>query len=152
MLSDPPKNRPDGSLQLHASTVVIRGQAVAIVGPSGSGKSSMAFKLMSLGATLLADDITWLAATHTTLMASCPPNLIGCIEARGVGILNAVPAPAAPLHLVVDLGIDEAARLPVRKTITLLGHDIALLHTVATPHFADVILHYMMHGRADRPV
>jgi HPr kinase/phosphorylase len=152
MLSEPPKIGPEGHLQLHASTVVIHGKAVAIGGPSGSGKSTLALKLISLGATLLADDITWLEAIQTTLMASCPPTLSGRIEARGVGILNAVPAPAAPLHLVVDLGIDEAARLPVRKTITLLGHDIALLHTVATPHFADVILHYMMHGRADRPV
>ena len=146
MLSDPPKNRPDGSLQLHASTVVICGQAVAIVGPSGSGKSAMAFKLMSLGASLLADDITWLAATHTTLMASCPPNLIGCIEARGVGILNVVPAATAPLHLVVDLGTNELVRLPTRKTITLLGHDIALLHTVAVPHFSNIIMHYMING------
>lgn len=147
MLSDPPKNRPDGSLQLHASTVVIRGQAVAIVGPSGSGKSSMAFKLMSLGATLLADDITWLAATHTTLMASCPPNLIGCIEARGVGILNVVPAATAPLQLVVDLGTNELQRLPTHKTIKLLGHDIVLLHTVAASHFPNVIMHYMIYGR-----
>ena len=106
----------------------------------------MAFKLMSLGASLLADDITWLAASHTTLMASCPPNLIGCIEARGVGILNVVPAATAPLHLVVDLGTNELVRLPTRKTITLLGHDIALLHTVAVPHFSNIIMHYMING------
>jgi len=53
------------------------------------------------------------------------------------------------LHLVVDLGVDEPARLPELKAITLLGHDIALLHTAAIAHFADVIVHYMMHGRAD---
>ena len=149
MLSEPPKIGPEGRLQLHASTVVIGGKAVAIAGPSGSGKSALAFKLMSFGATLLADDITWLEATQTTLMASCPPAVSGRIEARGVGILNAISAPPVPLHLVVDLGIDEPARLPAHKTITLLGHDIALLHTVAIAHFADVIVHYMMHGRAD---
>jgi HPr kinase/phosphorylase len=149
MLSEPPKIGPEGRLQLHASTVVINGKAVAIVGPSGSGKSALAFKLLSLGATLLADDITWLEATQTALITSCPPALSGRIEARGVGILNAIPAPAAPLHLVVDLGVDEPARLPEHKAITLLGHDIALLHTAAIDHFADVIVHYMMHGRAD---
>lgn len=149
MLSEPPQNGPDGRLQLHASTVVIRGKAVAITGPSKSGKSGLAFKLMSLGATLLADDITWLEATPTTLIASCPPTLSGRIEARGVGILNAVPAPTAPLLLVVDLGIAEPARLPAHKIITLLGHDIVLLHTAAIPHFADAIVHYLMHGRAD---
>ncbi len=149
MLSEPPKDGPDGRLQLHASTVVIGGNAVAITGPSGSGKSAMAFKLMSLGATLLADDITWLKATPSALIAECPTSLSGRIEARGVGILNAVPARPAPLKLVVDLGVEEHDRLPALKTVQLLDHSIPLFHTPAIPHFAEAILHYMMHGRAD---
>jgi HPr kinase/phosphorylase len=148
MLSETPKIGPDGRLQLHASTVIINGKAVAIAGPPGAGKSGLAFKLMSLGAMLLADDITWLEATPTALIASCPPALSGRIEARGIGILNAVPGPATPLHLVVDLGIAEPARLPAHKTIRLLGYNITLLHTAAILYFPEAIAHYMMHGRS----
>ncbi|SMX39771.1 HPr kinase/phosphorylase [Octadecabacter ascidiaceicola] len=148
MLSEPPKNGPDGQLQLHASTVVIGNKAVAICGPSGSGKSALALELLSLGATLLADDITWLNATTSGLLATCPPSISGQIEARGVGILSATPADPTPLHLVVDLGTPEPDRLPKPKTITLLDHKVALLHTPASRHFAQAIAHYMMHGRA----
>lgn len=148
-LSVPPKNGPDGQLQLHASTVVINDRAVAITGPSGSGKSTLALALISRGATLLADDITWLTATPQTLTAHCPPDLSGRIDARGVGILNAPASAPTPLHLVVDLGTPETDRIPPRKTVSLLGHDIALLHTPATSHFADAISLYMMHGLAE---
>jgi len=149
MLSQPPKSGPDGQLQLHASTVVINGKAVAITGPAGSGKSTLALHLMSLNATLLADDITWLAVSDATLIASCPPTLSGRIEARGVGLLNAVTARPAPLHLIVDLGVPEQDRIPQPKTVTLLGHDIVLFHNPAMPHFAQAISHYVVHGLAD---
>lgn len=147
MLSDPPKIGPDGQLQLHASTVVFNGKAVAICGPSGSGKSAIALELIALNGSLLADDITWLDETPNGLIASCPPSISGQIEARGVGILNASPSGPTPLHLVVDLGTIEPDRLPDPKSVTLLGHKIALLHTPATRHFAHVIAHYMLHGR-----
>ncbi len=149
MLSVAPKNGPDGLLQLHASTVVINGKAVAIAGPSGIGKTGLAFRLMSLGATLLADDITWLKSTEDGLIAQCPPPLSGLIEARGVGILNVPSAPPAPLSLIVDLGTPETDRVPPARSVTLLGHAITVLHTPAIPHFANAILYYMLHDRVE---
>lgn len=149
MLSVAPRNGPDGLLQLHASTVVFDGKAVAFVGPAGTGKTAMGFRMLSHGATLLADDITWLRSTPNALIAQCPPALTGRIEARGVGILNAAPAGPAPLALIVDLGTAESERLPPARSVTLLGHDITLLHTPAIPHFADAIRHYMLHGRVE---
>ncbi|MGJ8611633.1 MAG: HPr kinase/phosphorylase [Octadecabacter sp.] len=149
MLSVAPKNGPDGLLQLHSSTVVMNGNAVAFVGKSGTGKSAMAFRMLSLGATLLADDITWFSSTSDGLHAQCPQALSGRIEARGVGILNAVPASPAPLVLIVDMGTPEVDRLPPLRNVTLLGHVITLLHTPAIPHFADAIRHYMLHGRVE---
>lgn len=149
MLSVLPKNGPDGRLQLHASTVVINQKAVAFLGPSGVGKSSHALALMALGAQLLADDITWLAASNEGLIASGPPTLHGRIEAWGVGILNADPAPATLLHLLVDLGTPEGERIPEPKTVTLLGHDVTLFHTPETSSFIDAIAQYMKMGRVD---
>ena len=147
MLSVVPKNGPDGRLQLHASTIVISNQAVAFVGPSGSGKSGHALEMVARGARLLADDITWFEAKETAIMASCPPSLSGQIEARGLGILNAEPAPPAPLSLIVDLGTPEQDRLPPRRTTQILQQSIPLLHKSDTPHFIASIIHYIAHGR-----
>ena len=149
MLSAPPKDGPDGRLQLHASTVVIEGRAAAITGPAGSGKTGLALSLMALGAGLLADDITWLRRDGDEIIASCPPQLSGLIEARGVGILKAPPAPPAPLSLVIDLGTAEDDRIPPRRTIPLFGQQVPLLHNPATGYFAPMILRYMKGGRSD---
>jgi ABC-type lipoprotein export system ATPase subunit len=43
---------------LHASCVAIAGRAVLIEGPSGSGKSDLALRLIDRGATLVSDDST----------------------------------------------------------------------------------------------
>lgn len=46
-----------GALPLHASCVVHQGAAVAIAGPTGRGKSTLAAALLRRGATLLTEDI-----------------------------------------------------------------------------------------------
>jgi hypothetical protein len=42
---------------LHASAVILDGQAVAFVGPSRAGKTSLALELCRLGASFVADDV-----------------------------------------------------------------------------------------------
>ena len=46
----------DGALALHASAVCIDGRAIALVGPKGIGKSTLAFALVRQGARLITDD------------------------------------------------------------------------------------------------
>ena len=46
----------DGALGLHASAVCIDGRAIALVGPKGVGKSTLAFALVRQGARLITDD------------------------------------------------------------------------------------------------
>ena len=43
---------------IHATCVAIEGRGVLIVGPSGSGKSDLALRLIDRGAALVADDYT----------------------------------------------------------------------------------------------
>jgi len=45
-----------GGLALHASAVCIDGRAVALLGPKGAGKSTMALALVQRGARLITDD------------------------------------------------------------------------------------------------
>lgn len=47
-----------GNFVIHASTVVVEGAAIALCGPSGRGKSTLAAALVRRGYALIADDMT----------------------------------------------------------------------------------------------
>lgn len=132
---------------LHASTVALHGRGLLILGPSGAGKSSLALRLLSLGARLVADDRTELAREGDTLVARCPPALRGLIEARGIGLLRADPAPTADVALVVDLAQTETDRLPPARRITILGVSLPLALASPHAHFPDAVMLYLRHGR-----
>src|SRR6478752_5882906 len=73
---------------LHASTVAKDGRAVLITGPSGSGKSDLALRLLDRGFTLVSDDQTILKKDGTRLIASTPMTIAGKLEVRGLGIID----------------------------------------------------------------
>ncbi|MBR9651044.1 HPr kinase/phosphatase C-terminal domain-containing protein [Thalassobius aquimarinus] len=136
-------------LILHASTVALDGRAVVITGRAGAGKSALALQLMALGAGLVSDDRTCIWKEGETLWADAPGTIRGQIEARFVGILNAVAVGPARARLWVDLGREETLRLPEKKTVTVLGLSRPLLHNVQMQHFPAAILHYLKSGRRD---
>lgn len=70
-----------------------------MVGPPGSGKSDLALRLLARGFELVADD----QVDIVDGIASCPPELAGMLEARGVGIFRLTYRPQARLALVVAL-------------------------------------------------
>jgi HPr kinase/phosphorylase len=132
---------------LHASCVAAFGRGLLILGPSGSGKSALALRLITLGAQLVADDQTDLAVEDGRLVARCPPAIRGLIEARGVGLLRAAPLDAAPVDLVADLGQTENQRLPPARRITILGYEADLVLHPQNDHFPDALMLYLRHGR-----
>ena len=135
---------------LHATAVADpAGRGLLILGPSGSGKSALAWQLLAIGARLVADDRTVVTAGDDGLTLSCPPTIRGLIEARGIGLLRAETVTQAPLVLAVDLGRDESDRLPPRREIVLLGHRIDLVLGPVTAHFSAALLHYLAWGRLD---
>lgn len=103
---------------------------------------------MTLGARLVADDITQLTQKAGAVIAHCPDPILGQIEARGVGLLRADPLKSAPVALVVDMGIIETDRLPPDRHTRLAGQDFPLLHKVESAHFPASLLHYMRGGRS----
>lgn len=135
---------------IHATAIVHAGAVCLISGPSGSGKSALALQLMALGAGLIADDRVCLTLDGTDLIASCPPTILGLIEARGVGILNATPASPAPVKLAVDMGKLEVARMPPPRNVMHLGQKVPLLWHVDKPHFPATVLQMLSHGRSSR--
>lgn len=89
---------------IHASCVAIDGIGVLLCGPSGSGKSDLALRLLDRGAALVSDDYTRLIPSpdgHP--LANAPENIVGKIEVRGLGILDWPAMPQAPVALAILL-------------------------------------------------
>ena len=107
-----PTNTPRLSAEtVHASTVALDGRAVVIMGPSGSGKSDLALRLLDRGFALVSDDQTVVKKNGDRLVASAPPNIAGKLEIRGIGIVDMETVSGVPVALLVEL-TSEIQRLP----------------------------------------
>jgi serine kinase of HPr protein (carbohydrate metabolism regulator) len=96
---------------IHASTVACDGRAVLITGPSGSGKSDLALRLLDRGFTLVSDDQTIVRKDGERLIASAPPTIAGKLEIRGIGIVDMERVDNVPVALLVEL-TSEIQRIP----------------------------------------
>lgn len=119
-------------LLLHATCVAIGGRGVLLRGPSGSGKSDLALRLIdasgrahgeeTLAARLVSDDQVRVRREGDRLYASAPPALAGLIEVRGLGIVRLDAAPETELALAVRLlPAAEIERLPEPRRVEILG-------------------------------
>ena len=145
-MSDAPSGGAEGgpdapaagaSCLVHATAIAVGDRAALIRGPSGSGKSDLALRCLTLPATpplwplramLVADDQVRVTRAGQTLSIAPPPTIAGLIEVRGVGIVAVDHAPSARLALCVTLvGPDvrpgeEIARLPDEdESVEILG-------------------------------
>ena len=114
-------------LVFNTTFVAIKGRALGIEGPPGSGKSSLALALIDRGAVLIGDDGARLVRDGARVVAHPPKETHGLIEVRGVGLVEMPVASPAALSLILTL-TNESERLPAEADRrTILGCEIPAL-------------------------
>ena len=115
-------------MQIHASCIELAGAGILLRGPSGSGKSDLALRLIDNGARLVADDRTDLVVEDGRLIASSPAPIAGKLEVRGVGILALPVVARSRVGIAVDLVAASAVeRLPAAQCCSYLGVELPLI-------------------------
>jgi serine kinase of HPr protein (carbohydrate metabolism regulator) len=106
---------------VHGTSVACDGRAVLLTGPSGTGKSDLALRLLDRGFRLVSDDQTILSRAGDRLIASAPAQIEGKMEIRGLGIVEMESRSDVPLALVVEL-TNAIERIPPEgRTRQILG-------------------------------
>jgi serine kinase of HPr protein (carbohydrate metabolism regulator) len=104
-----------GPSTIHASAVLVGRKAALIRGPSGSGKSRLAWELIRSAlpfARLVADDRAFVEIHSGRPLVRPAPNLAGLIEVRGLGIRRLAYEPVAAVGMLIDLVAADAERHP----------------------------------------
>ena len=112
---------------IHASTVAVDGRAVLICGPSGSGKSDLALRMLDRGFTLVSDDQTLVRRDGERLVAAAPANIAGKLEIRGLGIIEVDHLRDIPVALIVELTSDIQRMPDESRERPVLGVAVPLI-------------------------
>lgn len=103
-MSDPAPLR-----NVHATAIVAGTTGLMFVGPSGIGKSSIAFaclteaRRLGLYAALVADDQVFVSVAGGHVIVHRPPAIAGLMEFRGTGIAAVESLPHAIMHSVIEV-------------------------------------------------
>lgn len=121
------------SLRIDGVAVEIDSQAVLLRGPSGSGRSDLALRLIDEGARLISDEQVELHREGDRLLIGVPnvmpAELRGVIEARGLGLVSVPHVDRLlPLAWVIDMAdAAEIERMPAAESAEFMGIAAPLL-------------------------
>ena len=106
-------------MKVHGTSVSIDGDGVLFRGPSGSGKSDLALRMINHGAQLVSDDQVCLTRRNDNIFMSSPPTIRNSLEVRGIGIVNTIAQKEVPLILVLNmLPNNVTSRMPIWQLCT----------------------------------
>ncbi|SCX35705.1 HPr kinase/phosphorylase [Agrobacterium rosae] len=114
---------------IHASAILVGQTGLLFVGPSGSGKSELAFSFLTeaqrcgLSVALIADDQVFITLRNGIVIAERPEPIKGLLELRGSGIISMNSVAEAPMHYAItSVPHQESPRLPPEnETMELVG-------------------------------
>ncbi|NTJ43508.1 HPr kinase/phosphorylase [Agrobacterium larrymoorei] len=106
-------------VNFHGTAIIIGETGLLFVGPSGSGKSELAFSFLTEGercglrSALIADDQVFISLLDEKILAERPDSISGMIELRGSGIVSMKSVPSAILHYAITPTLHASSpRLP----------------------------------------
>jgi serine kinase of HPr protein (carbohydrate metabolism regulator) len=121
----------DATSNVHGTAVALGEYGVLILGPSGSGKSDLALRLIDRGAVLVADDRVIITSSGAALSATAPEETRGLLEIRGMGIVQFPFLAERALHMVVQIKT-SVERYPMdRQLWTHLDIALPIMHLSA---------------------
>ena len=110
------------SLQIHATCINLEGLGLLLRGPSGSGKSDLALRMMENNSQLIADDRVDLTLEDGVLIARAPSCRRGLLEVRGVGVIEVPYSNSIQILGIINLvENNKIQRMPVPRMEFLLG-------------------------------
>lgn len=112
---------------IYATCLELNHKGILLIGPSGSGKSDLALRLIKeKQAVLVSDDRTNLELVSGSIIATCPQTIQGLFEVRGIGIVKMPRKEQTKISLVIELAnnLAQIERLPQAETTTLLGVEV----------------------------
>ena len=145
----------------HGTAIKVGGTGLLFVGPSGSGKSSLALqtlfsaRLAGYFAALVSDDQVFLEAVNGDVRATAPASISGMIELRGSGIGQVKSVPEAMLHHVIQLvEVHPGNRIPQENQYWHADGGIAMPLISLDRHVRDPFpwLEALIEGFPDRQV
>lgn len=130
---------------IHATCINLNSKGILILGASGSGKSDLALRLITMfSAKLVSDDRTDVQNVFGRLEASAPKTLEGLLEVRGVGIIKTEYIKKTNIDVAIELTTEKPERMPDAKKYEIEGIKIPLFYLnpfeVSAPSKAVAIL------------
>ena len=114
-------------IRVPGTCVEVEGLGVLLRGPTGSGKSDLALRLIDRGALLIADDFTELSIEKSNLIAQAPKTIRDLLEIRGIGILKIGGVLQIKLGVIFDLvQPEQVERQPEDQSEEVLGIQVPL--------------------------
>lgn len=134
---------------LHATAIAIEGNGILLLGPSGSGKSDLALRMIDRGAMLVSDDAVPVDVSNALPLLTAAPNIEGKLEVRGVGICSAPHVASAPLRLVARLS-NDAERIPASPSTEIVcGLAVPMVRIAPFEVSAAIKLEYALRSIVD---
>ena len=131
----------DAPSNIHATAIVVGKTGLLLLGPSGWGKSMLAFtciaeaQRMNISSVLVADDQVLISRRGEDVIAQCPPTIAGLIELRGTGIVRMPHIDEARMHYAVLPGnVTGEDRVPPanERSVIAEGVDLPVVRLLAT--------------------